>query len=96
MSLNLLKKAINRHFQETQLLVDQLTDELIFREPVSKGRPLGEIFLHIFRSIEFYLQGLSLGTWKPLSYDLKTYNSALLFQDLYKEIIRKGKNICMT
>ncbi|UCE14504.1 MAG: hypothetical protein JSV04_04830, partial [Candidatus Heimdallarchaeota archaeon] len=54
----LLTSAVERHFEETKLLIDQLTDQVIINEPVQTGRSLGEIVLHLIRSIEYYLGGL--------------------------------------
>ena len=44
-----LTSAIERHFEETKLLIDQLVDQDILSEPVQTGRPLGEIVLHMIR-----------------------------------------------
>ncbi|MFX1546045.1 MAG: hypothetical protein ACFFCU_07530, partial [Promethearchaeota archaeon] len=71
----LLKSAIERYIEETKLLIDQLTNQILLDEPVQSGRPLGEIFLHMIRSIEYYLQGVINDHWEPLTYNLKTYNS---------------------
>ena len=87
----LVKEAILRHFQETEVLIDQLTDESLTQEPVSSGRPLGEIVLHIIRSFEFYSQGLAKNIWKPLTYDLKTYSSAKKMEKLFKQVVERVK-----
>lgn len=87
----LVKEAILRHFQETEVLINQLTDESLHQEPVSSGRPLGEIFLHIIRSFEFYSQGLAKNIWKPLTYDLQTYSSAMKMKKLFKQVVDKVK-----
>jgi uncharacterized damage-inducible protein DinB len=88
----LVKGAILRHFQETEVLINQLTDESLTQEPVSSGRPLGEIVLHIIRSFEFYSQGLAKNIWKPLTYDLKTYSSAKKLNELFKQVVEKVKD----
>ena len=84
---NLLKDAIQRHITETKLLIDQLDDEMVLSEPVESGRVLGEIILHMIRSLEYYAQGLAKGGWKALPYNLETYPSADSIKKLYSEVI---------
>lgn len=86
MLYDFLKKAIQRHLHETKLLVDQLNDQLVISKPVEAGRPLGEIFLHILRSVEYYLRGLVNNIWEPLPYTLATYSTAQAIKSLYEEI----------
>ncbi len=92
MSEKLIKNAILRHFQETELIINQLTDEVIKKEPVPGGRSLGEIILHIIRSFEFYSQGLAKNVWKPLSYSLETYSSEKKIKSLFKEVVQRSKS----
>jgi uncharacterized damage-inducible protein DinB len=89
MVYHFLLKAIRRHLDETQLLVNQLTDDIIHKEPVISGRPLGEIILHMIRSYEYYSQGLAKDIWKPLSYTLDKYPTAEALQKLYSEVCVK-------
>lgn len=91
MSEQLVKNALIRHFEETRLIIDQLTDEVINQEPVPNGRPLGEIVLHIIRSLEFYSQGLAKNIWKPLNYNLETYSSEKRMKELFNDVILKSK-----
>ena len=86
MVYNFLIKAISRHLDETQSLVDQLTDDVINQEPVIFGRPLGEILLHMIRSLEYYSRGLAKDIWEPLPYKLDNYSSAKSLQMLYSQI----------
>ncbi len=81
---NFLQSAIERHFEETGLLIDQLADNnnILLSEPVQSGRPLGEIFLHMIRSYEYYLRGLTNGIWKPLPYTLTKYDSIQKIKDM--------------
>ncbi|MFX1254037.1 MAG: DinB family protein [Promethearchaeota archaeon] len=81
-----LINAVTRLFRETKLIVDQLTDQLVTSKPIESGRPLGEIFLHIIRSAEFYLRGLVEDKWEPLPYNLETYGTAQAIQALYKNV----------
>lgn len=85
-----LSSAIERHFEETKLLIDQLVDQDILSEPVQTGRPLGEIVLHIIRSLEFYLRGLTTNHWEPLPYNLSDYRSAQDISNLYNAVVNKA------
>ena len=86
MVYNFLTKAVSRHLDETQSLVDQLTDEIVSKEPVISGRPLGEVFLHILRSLEYYSRGLAKDIWEALPYTLDNYSTAKSLQTLYTKI----------
>ncbi len=87
-----LRKTAQRHFHETKLLVDQLDDRFLVSEPAQKGRSFGEIFLHMIRSIEYYLRGLITDVWEALPYNLQDYNSANAIKTLYEEVIRKAED----
>jgi len=87
-----LKSAIERHFEETKLLIDQLSDQILLEEPVQLGRPLVEIVLHMIRSFEYYSRGLSTDHWEPLPYDLTVYGSALEIKSLYEDVVYKTKS----
>jgi uncharacterized damage-inducible protein DinB len=91
MSSQIIINALLRHFEETRLILDQLTDEVINQEPVPNGRPLGEIVLHVIRSFEFYSQGLAKNVWKPLNYHLDTYSSEKKMKKLFNEVILKSR-----
>ncbi len=91
MSSQIVKNALLRHFEETRLILDQLTDEVINQEPVPNGRPLGEIVLHIIRSFEFYSRGLAKNVWKPLNYHLETYSSEKRMKKLFNDVILKSR-----
>ncbi|MHA2299092.1 MAG: DinB family protein [Candidatus Hodarchaeales archaeon] len=84
-----LNNAIARHVEETRLLINQLTDQAISSEPVQTGRPLGEIVLHIIRSLEFYSRGLATDVWEALPYTLETYRSAQSIKMLYDEVLKR-------
>ncbi|MHA2021655.1 MAG: hypothetical protein ACW96N_08065, partial [Candidatus Thorarchaeota archaeon] len=71
-----LSAALKRHLDETQPLIDQIVDQDLAKVPIKDGRPLGEILLHMLRSIDFYMVGLTQNEWVPLSYSLKEYNTA--------------------
>jgi uncharacterized damage-inducible protein DinB len=88
MSMNELKKSILRHLNETSLYIEKLNDVIILQEPISDSRPLGEIVLHMLRSIHFYLRGCVEDIWKPLSYSLDKYSSAQKIKKLYETIVK--------
>lgn len=85
-----LKKAIIRHFEETRIILEQLTDETKLNEKIQTGRSLGEIILHMIRSLEFYLQGLSRNIWKPLPYSMDEYDSSKKIINLYYDVVEKS------
>ncbi|MHA1543169.1 MAG: hypothetical protein ACTSQH_09350 [Candidatus Hodarchaeales archaeon] len=77
MEYELIFEAISRHFTETKLIMDQLTDEALFETPVQTGRSLGDVVMHLIRSIEYYSQGLAKNIWTPLNYSLEEFPTAL-------------------
>lgn len=89
---NFLRTAIERHIHETEPLIGQLTDEVISQEPIPDGRPLGEVFLHMLRSIEYYLQGLVLNRWTPLPYTLVDYATADKMRALSEAVFGKSRS----
>ncbi len=89
---NFLRTAIERHIRETEPLIGQLTDEIIAREPIPDGRPLGEVFLHMLRSIEYYLQGMVHNRWAPLPYTLVDYATADKLRALSEEVFEKSRS----
>ncbi|MFW9992186.1 MAG: DinB family protein [Candidatus Odinarchaeota archaeon] len=89
MVYSLLKKATVRHVEETRRLIDQLTDQAILSEPVVTGRPLGEVILHMIRSLEYYSRGLATGVWEALPYKLETYHSAKSIKALYEDVVKR-------
>ena len=89
MVLEFILKALDRHFDETRLLIDQLTDENIHSEPVQTGRPLGEIVLHMIRAFEFYSRGTTTDVWEPLPYNLDKYNTASGIKTLYEAVLKR-------
>jgi uncharacterized damage-inducible protein DinB len=89
---NFLRTAIERHIRETEPLIAQLTDEAIMQEPIPDGRPLGEVFLHMLRSIEYYLQGLVHNRWAPLPYTLVDYATADNLRTLSEKVFEKSRS----
>ncbi|MHA1993439.1 MAG: DinB family protein [Candidatus Hodarchaeales archaeon] len=87
-----LIEAIHRHLEETELILNQLTDEVVLKEPVRTGRSLGEIVIHIIRSLEYYSQGLAKNIWEPLNYTLDKYPNAKSISSLYKDVVTRTKS----
>jgi len=88
-----LKDALNRHLDETMPIISQLDDLSILKVPYEGGRPIGDIVLHMIRSLEFYLTGLALGSWKPLSYSLEEYSSGASIKKLAQDVFDKARNL---
>ncbi len=76
MMRQLLEDSIRRHLEETMPLIEQLNGIDIMSRPVAGGREVGELVLHLLRSVEFYMKGVVTGVWEPLPYNLKTYTTS--------------------
>ncbi|MHA2255279.1 MAG: DinB family protein, partial [Candidatus Heimdallarchaeaceae archaeon] len=90
MNAKIFHKIIVRHFEETQSFIDKLNDEIILQKPLMDGRPLGEIILHMLRSLEFYFTGIAKDEWKPLSYNLDEYGNKKSIKELYNRVTSKA------
>ena len=85
-----LSAALKRHLDETMPFVEQLTDEDLEKVPVKGGRPLGEIVLHMLRSVEYYLVGLTKNEWTPLRYTLEEYSTSESVKKLTRDVITRA------
>ena len=90
MTYQLLKKSVKRHLEETMPLIEQISEANIMEKPTQETRELGEIVLHMLRSIEFYMRGVATGQWDPLPYTLETYDSAEAIIQLAHEVFEKA------
>ncbi len=104
---NFLKEAIYRHLTETRVYLSNLAgslsledlmeenvihpDPMVFKVPVKDGRPLGEIILHMIRSLEFYSTGIAINKWTPLSYNLTEFSTSQEILNLYDHVVEKTK-----
>ena len=86
-----LMEALSRHIHETSPLIEQLDEEDIMREPIEGSRPLGEVILHLLRSIEYYSRGLAEANWDPLPYTLEDFSSASSIKTLAKDVFSRTK-----
>ncbi|MCK5238994.1 MAG: DinB family protein [Candidatus Thorarchaeota archaeon] len=86
-----LVPAIERHLDEFLPFITQLNDDLIHKKPIPEGRALGEIVSHIFRSIEYYLLGVTEGVWEPAPYAFDEFTTADMLESQYKEVFTRAK-----
>jgi len=91
MLFKFLQNALYRHLNETLPMISQLTDDVVMSEPYEEGRPLGEIILHMLRSIEYYLRGVVENNWDPLPYSLDEYRTADTIRTLANEVFSRAK-----
>ncbi|HUT82098.1 MAG TPA: DinB family protein [Candidatus Bathyarchaeia archaeon] len=84
-----LTKAIKRHFDETNLLIEQITDELLEKKAAEETRDTIELILHMIRSIEYYSRGLTKGIWESLPYTREKYSTSKEIIKLYLEVTNR-------
>lgn len=84
-----LIQAIKRHLKETLPIIEQLTEVNIFSVPFPEGREIGEVVLHMVRSIEFYMRGITTNQWEPLRYSLEEYDSAETIIELATNVFKR-------
>lgn len=89
MIYELLKESIMRHLEETMPLIEQLSKVDIMEKPAPEARELGEVVLHMLRSMEFYMKGVATGEWESLPYSLETYDSAEAIIQLAHEVFER-------
>ena len=90
MEYELVFEALTRHFNETKIIIDQLTDDVLFEAPVQTGRSLGDVVMHLIRSLEYYAQGLAKDVWKPLNYELEEYSTTSKIKELFEKVITRS------
>jgi len=86
-----LTNALKRHLDETWPLINQIVDDDLSKVPVKDGRLLGEVILHMLRSMDFYLKGLTKDEWTPLSYSLEEYSSAEALKALAHDVFDRAR-----
>jgi uncharacterized damage-inducible protein DinB len=86
-----LVEAIHRHLDETLPFILQMNDDLLFSEPLSNGRPLGEIVFHMLRSIEYYVRGITEGVWEPAPYIFDSFTTSESLQKQWQEMYTRAK-----
>ncbi|MFW9925651.1 MAG: DinB family protein [Candidatus Thorarchaeota archaeon] len=85
----LLKDAVQRHLDETMPLIEQLKDVDIMSKPISESRVIGEVVLHIIRSLEYYMRGIVESFWEPLPYTIEKYDSSEEIIQLARQVFKK-------
>ena len=88
-----LSDALKRHLDETYPLFGQIVDEDLSKVPIKNGRLLGEILLHMLRSMDFYMIGLARNEWTPLSYSLEEYSTAEAMRKLAIDVFDRAREL---
>ncbi|MHA2426364.1 MAG: DinB family protein [Candidatus Thorarchaeota archaeon] len=86
-----LKETVERHLDETLPLIEQLTEVDIMSQPTPGVREIGEVVLHLIRSLEYYMQGIVKNQWESLPYTLEKYDSAESIINLTKDVFERVK-----
>ncbi len=89
MAYKILIDALKRHLQETLPLIEQLTELDIMSKPCLECKEIGEIVLHMVRSVEFYMRGITTNQWEPLRYSLEQYDSAEAIIGLATDVFKR-------
>jgi uncharacterized damage-inducible protein DinB len=84
-----LISAVKRHLKETMPLIEQLVDIDVMSKPYSEGREIGEVILHLVRSVEYYIKGIITNQWEALPYTLEKYDSAEAIIELASEVFTR-------
>ena len=87
----MLVSAVRRHLEETLPLIKQLTEISVLSRPVDGVREIGEVVLHLVRSLEYYMKGITTSQWESLPYFLETYDSAESIIDLAEKVFGQVK-----
>ena len=91
MIYKILIDAIKRHLDETLPLIEQLTEINVMSTPIPDGRKIGEVVLHLVRSLEYYTKGITTNQWDALPYNIETYDSAESIIELAKNVFESVK-----
>ena len=70
-------------------LIEQLVDIDVMSKPYSEGREIGEVVLHLVRSVEYYMRGITTNQWEALPYTLEKYDSAEAIIELAAEVFTR-------
>ncbi len=63
-------------------------DGILFKIPAEGARPLGEVILHMIRSLEFYIRGIMNNHWEALPYNLTEFSTIPEIVNLYQNIAK--------
>lgn len=70
-------------------LIEQLVEVNVMSKPYSDGREIGEVILHLVRSLEYYMKGITTNQWETLPYTLEKYDSAEAIIELATEVFMR-------
>ena len=70
-------------------LIEQLVEVNVMSKPYSEGREMGEVILHLVRSLEYYMKGITTNQWEALPYTLEKYDSAEAIIELATEVFMR-------
>jgi uncharacterized damage-inducible protein DinB len=87
----MLIDTVKRHFKETLPLIEQLTEINVLAKPFPEGKQVGEIVLHMVRSVEFYMKGITTNQWEPLRYSIEEYDSAEVIIELATNVFKRAE-----
>jgi len=87
----ILIDSVKRHLKETLPLIEQLTEVNVMSKSYSEGREIGEVILHLVRSAEYYMRGITTNQWEALPYTLEKYDSAESIIELAKNVFEQVK-----
>ncbi|MCK5389354.1 MAG: DinB family protein [Candidatus Thorarchaeota archaeon] len=91
MIYKILTESVKRHLKETLPLIEQLTEINVLSRPIEGGREIGEVVLHLVRSLEYYTKGITTNQWEALPYYIETYDSAESIIELAKNVFETVK-----
>jgi uncharacterized damage-inducible protein DinB len=91
MLYKILRDSVRRHLNETLPLIEQLLDIDVMSKPIAGAREIGEVVLHLLRSLEYYMKGVVTNQWDPLPYFLETYDSAESIIQLARDVFDRVK-----
>ena len=91
MMYKMLISAVQRHLEETLPLIRQLTEVNVMSKPIDEGREIGEVILHLVRSLEYYMKGITTNQWESLPYYLETYDSSESIIELAEKVFEQVK-----
>ena len=66
-------------------------DSFLFKIPAEDTRPLGEVILHVIRSLEYYVIGIMTDQWEALPYTLTDFSTILEVVNLYTNTVELFK-----
>jgi len=81
--------AVKRHLKETRPIIEQLKEVDVMSVPFSEGREIGEVVLHMIRSLEFYMRGITTNEWEFLRYSIEEYDSAEAIIQLAENVFKR-------